>query len=155
MMKALTLSAAALLALGATPSFAEGDAEAGEGLWRSCRSCHAITDADGTTIQRGGRTGPNLYGLPGRAVASQEGFRYSAPLLEFAATEEGAVWTEELFVEYVADPTAFLRSHLGESGARSGMSFRMTSGAEDMWAYLASVSPDVADDATEAHEADE
>ena len=132
MMKALTLSAAAFLGLGVTPSFADGHGSAGESLWRNCRSCHSITDADGTTIQRGGRTGPNLYGLPGRAIASQEGFRYSAPLLEFAATPEGAVWTEELFVEYVADPTAFLRSHLGESGARSGMSFRLTAGAEDM-----------------------
>ncbi len=141
MMKSLSLSAAFVLSLGAAPSFAEGDAAAGEGLWRNCRSCHSIVDDSDTVIQRGGRTGPNLYGLPGRAVASIDGFRYSAPLLAFAAMPEGAEWTEELFVDYVADPTAFLRSHLGEAGARSGMSFRLAAGAEDLWAYLVSVSP--------------
>ena len=59
---------------------------------------------------------------------------------QYAAT--GAVWTEELFVEYMANPTAFLREKLDDTGVRSPMSFRMRSGAEDMWAYLESVSPD-------------
>jgi len=145
MMKPLLLSAAALLSLGATTAFAQGDAAAGEGQWRGCRSCHSITADDGTQIQRGGRTGPNLYGLPGSAVASVEGFRYSPSLLEYAALDGGQVWTEELFIEYMADTTAFLRHHLGSSSARSAMSFRLASGADDMWAYLVSVSPEAAE----------
>lgn len=139
MMKTVALSAMAVLTLGltSTASFA-GDAAAGENEWRGCRSCHGITAADGTVIQRGGRTGPNLYGLPGRAVASVDGFNYSAPLTQYGAT--GATWTEEAFVEYVSDPTAFLREHLGDASVRSAMNFRMRSGAADMYAYLQSVS---------------
>ena len=129
MIKALTLTAAATLALGATAAFAEGDAAAGEGLWRNCRSCHSITADDGTVIQRGGRTGPNLYGLPGRAPAAVEGFRYSEGLQRLAASEGGEVWTESLFEEYVSDPTGFLRSHLSDNSVRSPMSYRLASGA--------------------------
>lgn len=140
MLKTVTLSALAAVSLGlsATETFA-GDAAAGEAAWRGCRSCHGITADDGTVIQRGGRTGPNLYGLPGSAVASVEGFNYSAPLLEYAAT--GATWTEDLFVEYMQDPTAFLRTHLNSTSARSTMSFRLARGGADMYAYLQSVSP--------------
>lgn len=142
MIKALTLTAAAALTLGASAAYADdGDAAAGEGLWRNCRSCHSITAPDGTVIQGAGRTGPNLYGLPGRAVASVEGFRYSPAIQQFAAMDGGQVWTKELFEEYVTNPTTFLRSHLGDNSARSPMSFRLNNGADDMWAYLQSVSP--------------
>ncbi|MCB1406941.1 MAG: cytochrome C [Rhodobacteraceae bacterium] len=140
MMKTLALStlAAFTLGLSATSALA-GDPVAGEAEWRGCRSCHGITDDEGTVIQRGGRTGPNLYGLPGRAVASVDGFNYSEPLQAFAAT--GATWTEENFVEYVQDPTAFLRAHLGDNSVRSAMNYRMRSGAADMYAYLESLVP--------------
>lgn len=133
----LSLSALTAVMLAASaPAALAGDAAAGEAGWRDCRSCHSIVSDAGDTIQRGGRTGPNLYGLPGRAVAGVEGFRYSAGLLAVGGT--GLTWTEALFVEYMADPTAFLAAH-GGSG-RSGMNFRMTDGAADMWAYLESVS---------------
>lgn len=147
MIKTIALSTIAALSFGLStvPVFA-GDAAAGEADWRSCRSCHSITDNDGNVIQRGGRSGPNLYGLAGRPVASVEGFRYSAPIQEWAAT--GAVWTEDTFVEYVQNPTEFLRAHLGDNSVRSPMSFHMRSGAEDMWAYLESLAP-AADAATE------
>lgn len=137
MTKSLTLSAltALMLATSAPAAFA-GDAAAGEAQWRNCRSCHSIVSTTGDTIQRGGRTGPNLFGLPGRAVGSVDGFRYSAGMQAVAAT--GLAWDEALFVEYMADPTAFIAAH-GGSG-RSGMNFRMAEGAADMWAYLASVS---------------
>ncbi|MCB1397139.1 MAG: cytochrome C [Rhodobacter sp.] len=139
MIKTAALSAVAALSLGlsATAAFA-GDAHEGEEGFRQCRSCHSITADDGTVIQRGGRTGPNLYGLPGRAVASVEGFNYSDGLHALAAT--GATWTEDLFVEYTADPTAFLRAHLNDNSLRSAMNFRLRSGADNLWAYLQSVS---------------
>lgn len=137
MRQSLTFAAlAALTVATAAPAAFAGDAAAGEEAWRGCRSCHSITDDAGTNIQRGGRTGPNLYGLPGRAVASVDGFRYSEGLVAVGAT--GLVWDEALFVEYMADPTAFVAAH-GGSG-RSAMNFRMAEGAADMWAYLASVS---------------
>lgn len=134
---ALTL--AATLTLTALPALAEGDAAAGEALWSNCRSCHSLVDAAGTALQRGGRSAPNLFGLPGRAVASVEGFNYGDDMEAYAAT--GAVWTEELFVEYVTNPQTFLRTHLNDNTARSSMSYRMRTGQADMWAYLVSVSP--------------
>ena len=148
MMKKVALSAAAALSMGlpATASFA-GDAAAGEAAFRGCRSCHGIVDADGTTIQRGGRSGPNLYGVAGSAVATVEGFRYSDPIIQYAAT--GATWTEEVFVSYVTDPTAHLRAALEDDSVRSGMNYRLRSGAEDMYAYLVSVAPAEATEATE------
>jgi cytochrome c len=136
--KALSLSALAMTSMVSfAPAALAGDAAAGEGLWGSCRSCHSIANGD-ATIQRGGRTGPNLYGLPGRVVGSIEGFRYSPAMQAINAT--GLTWTEELFVEYMADPTAWVRAHGGGDSARSAMSFRMANGAADMWAYLESVS---------------
>ncbi|WP_323036273.1 cytochrome C [Pararhodobacter sp.] len=140
MMKTVALSALTALTMGfsATTAFA-GDAAAGERDWRGCRSCHGITADDGTVIQRGGRTGPNLYGVAGRAVASVEDFNYSEPLARYGAT--GAVWTEELFVEYMTDTTEFLRHHLDDDSVRSAMNFRLRSGAEDMYAYLESLAP--------------
>lgn len=137
MIKSLALPAlSALMLVTAAPAAFAGDAAAGEAQWRNCRSCHSIVADSGDTIQRGGRTGPNLYGLPGRAIASVDGFRYSAGIVAVGAT--GLTWTEALFVEYMADPTAFVAGH-GGSG-RSAMNYRMADGAADMWAYLESVS---------------
>jgi len=140
MMKTVALSALTALTMGlpATTAFA-GDAALGEAAWRGCRSCHGITADDGTVIQRGGRSGPNLYGVAGRAVAAVDGYGYSEPLTQYAAT--GATWTEETFVEYVQDPTTFLRTHLDDATVRSAMNFRLLTGAEDMYAYLQSVVP--------------
>ena len=140
-MKTLILSATALLTLGASSALAEGDAAAGEAAWRGCRSCHSIVSDDGTTIQRGGRTGPNLYGIAGRRPGAVEGFNYSELMTSMAAADPEMVWTEELFAEYVANPVDFLQHHGGEGARRGTMSFRLTSGAEDMWAYLVSVGP--------------
>lgn len=138
MTKSLTLAAltALMMATSAPAAFA-GDAAAGEDLWRNCRSCHSIVSDGGDTIQRGGRTGPNLYGLPGRVIGSVDGFRYRDGLVSLSAL--GLTWNEALFVEYMADPSAFIPAH-GGSGP-SGMNFRLAAGAADMWAYLQSVSP--------------
>ena len=137
MLKSFTLPALTALTLAGSSVAAFADAAAGEALWRNCRSCHSITNGD-TEIQRGGRTGPNLYGLPGRVVGSVDGFRYSEGMQ--AVNAAGTVWTDALFVEYLADPTAWLRAHGGGDSARSAMSFRLADGAADMWAYLVSVS---------------
>lgn len=55
------------------------------------------------------------------------------------------VWTEEDLIGYVTNPTAWLEEQTGDSGARSKMTFRLTSNQADMAAYLASVSPDAAE----------
>ncbi len=138
-MKYPITAALALLALSA-PAFAEGDAAKGEREFNKCKACHMIQADDGTDIVKGGKTGPNLYGVIGRAAAAQEGFRYGPGLT--AAAEEGLVWDEENLATYVQDPKAFLVEVTGDSAARSNMSFKLARGSEDVAAYLASVGPE-------------
>lgn len=125
-----TLAAVAL----ATPSFA-GDAAVGEKTFAKCKSCHMIVAPDGTEIVKGGKVGPNLYGVVGRAAASVEGFKYGDGII--AAGAAGLVWDEALIAEYVVDPTKFIDTHGGEG--KSKMTFKLAKGGEDVAAYLASV----------------
>jgi cytochrome c len=130
---------AALLSLLAAPAFAEGDAAKGEKAFNKCKSCHAIVTDTGEKIVKGGKTGPNLWGVIGRTAGTYEGFRYGADLV--AAGEGGLVWDFDSFVAYTQDPRGFLRDHLGDSKAKSKMSFKLKKGAEDIYAYLAQFSP--------------
>ncbi len=139
MLKPLFLSALAASSFAASGAFAqEADAAAGESAFRSCKSCHTIANGD-EVIVRGGRTGPNLYGVIGRAAGSYEGFRYSGSMT--AAGEAGLVWTEEALAEFITNPTAYLRTYLDDSGARSKMSFKARGDQADIAAYLASLAP--------------
>ena len=95
-------------------------------------------DDAGEVIVKGGRTGPNLYGIIGRQAGSVEDFRYRDDIV--AAGEKGLTWDEETFEAYVQDPTAFLKEYLDDGGARSGMTFKLREGASDVYAYLASLS---------------
>ena len=120
----------------ASPALA-GDPAKGEADFKKCKSCHSIIAPDGTEVQKGGKVGPNLYGVVGRAAGSVEGFKYGDGLLK--AKESGLVWTEALIAEYVQDPTAFIDTHGGEG--KSMMTFKLPKGGEDVAAYLASVKP--------------
>ncbi|PRD38757.1 cytochrome C [Gemmobacter lutimaris] len=134
----LTLTAAlATLALAA-PAFA-GDAAKGEADFKKCKACHMIVAPDGTEIQKGGKTGPNLYGVVGRPAASAEGFKYSNALIKLG--EAGEVWTEEDIAHYVADPNKYVDEKTGDKTLKTKMTFKLTKGGEDMAAYLASVAP--------------
>jgi cytochrome c len=152
-----TLAAIAALTLAA-PAFADGhstgDAEAGEKLYKKCKSCHMIVSSDGEVIQKGGKSGPNLYGVIGMTAGSVEGFKYSKDLL--AAGEAGLVWDEALLAEWTKDPKAFLKDFLDSGKAKSKMSFKLKKGGEDVAAYLASVGPvveeAVEEEATETEE---
>ncbi|MFG6589894.1 c-type cytochrome [Sulfitobacter sp. 1A12157] len=135
------------LCLGATPLLAEshasGDPEAGEKVFRKCKSCHMITDDEGNDIQKGGRTGPNLYGIFDRVAGSVEDYRYGDSIV--AAGEAGLKWNEEDFVAYLADTKGFLADYLDQTSAKSKMSYRLKDedDAKDVWAYLVSVGPEV------------
>jgi len=128
-----SVMAAVILAWAATAASA-GDWRAGERLWRQCTSCHSIVARDGRVIQNGGRSGPNLYGVAGAPAASVPGYVYSPELL--AARDRGLVWTEAAMIDYLNNPTAFLRRFLNNPGIRSAMAFQMRGGADDMYAYL-------------------
>lgn len=132
------LIATAALTLLAAPAFAEGDAAAGEKGFKKCKACHMIVSDEGETIVKGGKTGPNLYGLPGRTIGTAD-FKYGDDLV--AVGETGMVWDEETFVLYTTDPKKFLQEQLDSKSAKSKMSFRLKKGGEDIWAYLVSVSP--------------
>lgn len=121
----------------ASPAIAEGDAAAGEKEFGKCKACHAIVAADGTTIVKGGKTGPNLYGVIGRAAGAEAGFRYSPSMA--AAGEKGLVWDAEQLEAYVVDPSKFLQAFLGDSKAKGSMTFKLRKGGDDVAAYLAAV----------------
>ncbi|SDW75375.1 c-type cytochrome [Litoreibacter albidus] len=132
--------AAVTTALLAAPAFAEGDAEAGEKTFKKCKSCHMIVDGD-NAIVKGGKTGPNLFGLPGQVVAAAD-FKYGNSIME--VNETGLVWDEAEFIEYVANPKDWLKAKLDDPKAKSKMSFKLKKAedAADIWAYLVSVSPE-------------
>lgn len=136
-MKTSLIAALAALTLAA-PALADGDAAKGEKEFGKCKACHAIVAADGTEIVKGGKTGPNLYGVIGRVAGSTD-FKNSASLV--AAGEKGLVWDSATMVEYVEDPLKFLKKVTGDDKAKSMMSFKLKKGVDDIAAYLASVGP--------------
>lgn len=118
----------------AAPAAAQ-DAAAGEKEFRKCAACHAIVAPDGTVVQRGGKTGPNLYGVVGRQAGSQEGFRYKPAIV--ALGETGFTWDEASIAEYVVDPAGFLKAKLNDTGASSGMAKQNLKNPADVAAFLA------------------
>ena len=125
------------LAALAAPAFADPDAAEGEENFKKCKSCHSITAADGTEVQKGGKTGPNLWGIVGNPVASNPDFKYGEGIL--AAKEKGVVWDEAQLTSYLQDPNAWVKTASGDESAKSKMTFKLTKAedAEDMAAYLA------------------
>jgi cytochrome c len=143
----LKLTAAAL-ALIAAPAFAQdaaaptGDAAAGEKVFAKCQTCHVVANEAGEVLAgKNSKTGPNLYGLPGRAAASYPEFKYGESLIKLG--EMGFTWNEEDFVQYVADPTKFLQEREEDGKARSKMMFKLPKeeDARNVWAFIASLSP--------------
>ena len=144
-MKFLILAGLTGMSLYASAAFAQdvGDPEAGEKAFRQCKNCHTIESADGEAINRGGKNGPNLWGVVGRTAGTEEDFgRYSDSMI--AAGEAGLEWDFEHFEIYVQDATAFLRDYLGDDKARGAMTFKLKKAEEaaDIWAYLQSVGPE-------------
>ena len=129
------LLAATLLVIAA-PAFA-GDTAKGEADFKKCKACHSIIAADGTAIQKGGKVGPNLFGVIGRTAGSLEGFSYGASIL--VAKDKGVVWDEASVAEYLVDPSAWLQKVTGDPAAKSKMTFKIKDGDDDIAAYLASV----------------
>lgn len=79
---------------------ADGDAEAGEKVFKKCKACHAVGE------DAKNKVGPVLNNLIGREGGSIEGFKYSKALL--AKKEEGLVWDEESLDAYLTKPKDFI-----------------------------------------------
>jgi cytochrome c len=84
------------------------DVTKGEQIFKQCMLCHRVGPNAKSLI------GPVLNDVIGRKAGTFEGFRYS-PLMK-AAGENGLVWSEDLIVQYIADPTAFLKKYLTDKG---------------------------------------
>ncbi len=75
---------------------AAADPEKGAKAWSKCKACHKLEDgANGT--------GPHLYGLIDRPIASVDGFGYSDVL----AGMSGDAWTTDALNEWLLNPKAF------------------------------------------------
>ncbi len=101
MMKKLATVLTVLAVTGfAGSALAEGDAAAGEKVFKKCKACHAVGDGAKNKV------GPMLNGIVGNEIASVEDFKYSKAFL--AKKAEGLVWTEEVLDTYLAKPKKFI-----------------------------------------------
>jgi cytochrome c len=76
---------------------ASASVEKGQATAKQCGACH--------TFEKGGpnRVGPNLYGIVGRARASEPGFNYSA-----AIKAKGGTWTFGELYAFLANPRGYI-----------------------------------------------
>jgi len=137
-----TLAAAVLVGPAFADGHATGDAESGEKVFNKCKSCHMIVSDADETIVKGGKTGPNLWGIFQRQPGTVDGFKYGDDLVAAGETMPDG-WTEETFIAYAEDPRAWLRETLDDSKAKSKMAFKLKKEEDrrDVWAYLVSVGP--------------
>ncbi len=140
----LQFSAAIVALLSAAPATADGDVEAGEKSFKRCKACHSIVTPEGDVLFKGGKTGPNLYGVVGRTIGSED-FKYGPGLLE--AKDSGATWTNETLAAFITDPKAWLGDN--DYATKTKMTFKMKKGGSDVAAYLASLAPEVVEETTE------
>lgn len=99
---------------------AAADVKKGENAVKPCAACH--------TFDKGGanKTGPNLYGVIDRTVASHEGFAYSD-----AMKAHGGKWTYQALDAFIANPkTATPGTKMAFGGEKSPEK------RADMLAYL-------------------
>ena len=102
--------------------FASASATDGEGLWRGCRSCHALESGVHGT-------GPALYGVVNRPVQFYDDFGYSGALIEAAE-----VWTPENLNAFLENPRSYAP---GTAMSYNGM--RKVEDRANLIAYLATI----------------
>ncbi len=124
------ITAAAVLLLSVSTSFAEGDVEKGKKVFKKCKACHTVGENAKTKV------GPILNNIFGATAGTAEGFKkYSKNMKK--AGEEGLVWNEETLTEFLTKPKAMIK--------KTKMSFKGIKKEKDMkniLAYLAQFSPD-------------
>jgi len=76
------------------------DPAAGEAIFAKCKSCHNADNGGANG------TGPNLWGVVGRAPGSHPGFAYSDGMKAFAAKQP--IWDYEHIYEFVKGPQAYI-----------------------------------------------
>ncbi len=100
-MKSRFLTAALALAfsaaLGSGAALAEGDAAAGEKVFKKCKTCHSFDPGKR-------KLGPHLKGVVGRKAGAVEGYTYSK-----AMAGSDITWDEASLDEFLKKPKAFLK----------------------------------------------
>ena len=126
----------------ALPAMAQdaGDPVKGQKEFNKCKACHMVKAPDGTDVVKGGKTGPNLYGIVGRKAGTEEGFKYSDALIKLG--EAGEVWTVEDLEHYITDPNSYVEEKTGDKSLKTKMTFKLAKNQADVIAFLAANSPD-------------
>ena len=75
----------------------EGDASAGEGVFKKCAICH-VADKDTNKV------GPSLHGVFGRTAGTHPDFKYSNAMID--AGKGGLVWGDATLRDYLHNPKA-------------------------------------------------
>jgi cytochrome c len=96
-MRTVLISTTVFLAIASGGQAQEGNAAAGEKLFKKCLICHTES-ADES------RRGPSLAGVFGRTAGTAEGYPYSDAMR--AAGEAGLVWQEEELAAFIKSPQA-------------------------------------------------
>lgn len=82
---------------GLVGMIAAGDLAAGEKVSKKCKACHVFDEGGKNKL------GPPLWGIVGRDIATQDGFKYSGAL----AALDGD-WTYETLDQFLAAPKTYL-----------------------------------------------
>ena len=105
---------------------AEGDATAGEHVFRLCMPCHSVGPGAKNKV------GPELNGLDGRHTGSAPGYSYST-----ANKNSGIVWGKETFEKYIKNPRGVIPgTKMIFLGIKSDID------VDNLWAYLKQFGPD-------------
>ena len=119
----------AALVLALTPSgpasAADGDAVAGEAVFKKCAVCHTVESGKH-------KIGPGLLGVVGRTPGTADGFKLSSAMKSFG--ESGQVWDEATLDRYLTNPRAVVK---GTRMAFPGL--KDTADRDNVIAYLKSL----------------
>ena len=108
------LLAAGFMALTIGAASAQ-DATKGKSVFNQCKACHALDHA---------LVGPPLAGVVGRKAGSVDGYSYSA--LMKGAAETGFSWDEAKLVDYLKNPTEYLKKVAADGGKTASGSSKMS-----------------------------
>jgi cytochrome c len=93
------VAAAVAVTMISGAAFAEGDAAAGEKVYKKCKTCHVIDEEKN-------KVGPHLVGIVGRTAGAADGFKYSKAMME-----SGITWDEATIAAYLADPKGYIKGN--------------------------------------------
>ena len=120
-----TLSIATLVCLFASQSAFAGDIAKGKKAFKKCASSHSI-DNGGKN-----KSGPNLYDILNRGIATNEKFKYSKKLVSFA--NDNPLWTPELMNLWLENSQKLVK------GSKMRVKVKKETDRENLIAYFQSM----------------